>query len=175
MPARPSTQEVGRGGGLAASYTRTFTDSDSSLLSSRIWSSSDRNRLGPDSFSLIISTTVSLDAQNGTELPAKSRSTSHCCRYKSACLLRYVMGVEWALQWLALVRTWLWCAVIGSGAHVTMAATHTDRRRFLAFIERCRYSVNVVVVCRNGYFQHFVLVTGLWPTAFLHLRHYSKI
>ena len=51
--ARPSTQKVGRGGGLAASYTRTSTDSDTSLLSSRIWISSDRNRLGPDLFTLI--------------------------------------------------------------------------------------------------------------------------
>ena len=120
--ARPSTQEVGCGGGLAASYTRTSTDSDSSLLSSRIRISSDWNRLGPDSFSLIISTTVSLNAQNGTELPAKSRSSSRCCRYKSICFLRCVVGVGWALQWLALVRTWLWCAVIGSGVHVTMMA-----------------------------------------------------
>ena len=35
-PACPLTQEVGRGGGLGASYTRTSTDSDSGLLSSRI-------------------------------------------------------------------------------------------------------------------------------------------
>ena len=55
MPSRPSTQEVGRGGGLAAnvSYTRTSTDSYSSLLSLRIRISSDPNSLGPDSFSLI--------------------------------------------------------------------------------------------------------------------------
>ena len=39
----PSTQEVGHGVGLAASYTQTSTDSNSTLLS----------RLGPDSFSLI--------------------------------------------------------------------------------------------------------------------------
>ena len=53
LPVRPSTREVGRVVGLAASYTRTSTDSNSTLLSSRIWISSDRNRLGPDSFSLI--------------------------------------------------------------------------------------------------------------------------
>ena len=41
VPLRPSTQEVGRGGGLAASYTRTSTDSNSSLLSSHIWITSD--------------------------------------------------------------------------------------------------------------------------------------
>ena len=51
VPTHPSTQEVGHGGGLAASYSRTSTDS--TLLSSRIQISSDRNRLGPDSFSLI--------------------------------------------------------------------------------------------------------------------------
>ena len=43
--SRPSSQEVGRGGGLAAS--------DSILLSSCIQISSDTNGLGPDSFSLI--------------------------------------------------------------------------------------------------------------------------
>ena len=53
VPVRPSTQEVGRGVGLAASYTQTSTDSDSTLLSSRIKISSDPNGLGPDSFSLI--------------------------------------------------------------------------------------------------------------------------
>ena len=54
MPAHLSTQEVGLGGGLAASYTRTSTDNDSSLLSSRIRIPSDRNRLGPvSSVSLI--------------------------------------------------------------------------------------------------------------------------
>ena len=41
------------GGGLEASNTGTSTNSDSSLLSSRIQISSDWNRLGPDSFSLI--------------------------------------------------------------------------------------------------------------------------
>ena len=53
VPSHPSTQEVGRGVGLAAniSYTRTSTDSYSSLLSLHIWISSDPNRLGPDSFS----------------------------------------------------------------------------------------------------------------------------
>ena len=49
----PSTQEVGRVGGLALSYTRTSTDSYSSLLSLCIRISSDRNRLGLDLFSLI--------------------------------------------------------------------------------------------------------------------------
>ena len=34
LPMRPLTQEVGRGIGLAASYTRTSTDSNSTLLSS---------------------------------------------------------------------------------------------------------------------------------------------
>ena len=53
LPVHPSTREVGRGVGLAASYTRTSTDSDSTLLSSRIRISSDQNRLDPDSFSLI--------------------------------------------------------------------------------------------------------------------------
>ena len=81
VPARPSSQEVGHGGGLAASYTQTSTDSNSSLLPLRIQISSDLNRLSPD---------------------------SHCCRYKSACFLRYVMEVS--------------SAVIGSGAHVTMVA-----------------------------------------------------
>ena len=42
--SKSGTQEVGHGDGLAASYTRTSTDSDSSLLSSRIRISSDRNR-----------------------------------------------------------------------------------------------------------------------------------
>ena len=41
------------GGGLAASYTWTSTDSDSTLLSSRLQISSDLNRLSPDLFSLI--------------------------------------------------------------------------------------------------------------------------
>ena len=50
MLVRPA---VDSGGGLATSYTRTSTDSDSTLLSSCIRISSDRNRLGPDSFSLI--------------------------------------------------------------------------------------------------------------------------
>ena len=49
----PSTREVGRGVGLAASYTQISTDSNSTLLSARIWISSDRNRLCPESFSLI--------------------------------------------------------------------------------------------------------------------------
>ena len=49
----PSTQEVGRGVWLAASSTRTSTDSDSTLLSSHIRNSSDQNRLGLDSFGLI--------------------------------------------------------------------------------------------------------------------------
>ena len=53
VPVRPSTREVGRGVGLAASYTWTSTDSNSTLLSSRIWISSDPNGLFPDSFSLI--------------------------------------------------------------------------------------------------------------------------
>ena len=99
------------GGGLAASYTQKSTDSDSALLSSRIRISSDRNRLGPDSFSLINPQfiTVSLDAQNGTELPAKSRSSSRRCRYKSTCFLSYVMQVS--------------SAVIGSGAHVAMVCS----------------------------------------------------
>ena len=52
-PTRLSTQEVRPGGGLAASYTRTSTDSDSSLLSLCIQISSDPNRLGPNTFSLI--------------------------------------------------------------------------------------------------------------------------
>ena len=38
---------------LAASYTRTSTDSDSTLLSAHLRISSDQNRLGLDSFSLI--------------------------------------------------------------------------------------------------------------------------
>ena len=45
MPAHPSSQEVGRVGGLAASYTWTSTDSDSSLLSLCIQFSSDPNGL----------------------------------------------------------------------------------------------------------------------------------
>ena len=52
--AGPLTRVVGRGVELAASYTRISTDSDSTLLSSHIWISSDRNRLGPDSFSLML-------------------------------------------------------------------------------------------------------------------------
>ena len=35
-PVRLSAQEMGRACGLAASYTRTSTDSDSSLLTMRI-------------------------------------------------------------------------------------------------------------------------------------------
>ena len=62
----PLTWEVGRGGGLAASYTRTSTDSYSTLLFWRIRISSDRNRRSPDLFSFI-----NPDAQNGTEPPAK--------------------------------------------------------------------------------------------------------
>ena len=49
----PSSQEVVCGCGLAASYTRTSTDPDSTLLSLRIEISSDPKRLDPDSFSLI--------------------------------------------------------------------------------------------------------------------------
>ena len=49
----PLTPEVGRVGGLAASYTRTSTDSVSTLLSACLRISSARNRLGTDSFSLI--------------------------------------------------------------------------------------------------------------------------
>ena len=49
----PSTGEVGRVGGLAASYTWTSTDSNSTLLSLCIRITSDWNRLDPDSFSLI--------------------------------------------------------------------------------------------------------------------------
>ena len=53
LPARPPSQEVGRGGGLAASDTRTSTDSDASLFSSCIRFSSYLNGLGLNSFSLI--------------------------------------------------------------------------------------------------------------------------
>ena len=51
LPVRPSTREVGRGVGLAASYTRTSIDSDSTLLSAHLRISSDLKRLRPDSFS----------------------------------------------------------------------------------------------------------------------------
>ena len=30
------------------------------------------------------------------------------------------MSWKWALQWLALLCKWLWCAVIGSGVHMAM-------------------------------------------------------
>ena len=49
VPSRPPSQEVGHGGGLVASYTRTSTDSDSSFVLVYL----DLLRLGPDSFSLI--------------------------------------------------------------------------------------------------------------------------
>ena len=49
----PSTRDVGHVGGLAASYTRTSTDSDSTLLSMCLLISSEPNRLGTDLFSLI--------------------------------------------------------------------------------------------------------------------------
>ena len=48
--ARPLTQESGRRGSLAASYTWTSTDSNSSLLSSWIRISSNPNRLSLNSF-----------------------------------------------------------------------------------------------------------------------------
>ena len=67
--ARPSAQEVGWRDGLAASYIRTSTDSNSSLLSSRIWISSDRNRFGPDSFSLI-------NPQQSVRCTERDRTTS---------------------------------------------------------------------------------------------------
>ena len=95
-PARPSTQEVGHGVGLAASYTWTSTDSDSrtdmvwTRLVSLIHNSQFRTR------------------QNGTEPPAKSRSSSRHYRYKSACFLGYVVGVD--------------SAVTGSGVHMAMVA-----------------------------------------------------
>ena len=82
VPARRSTQEVGRGVGLAASYT-----------------------LNIHRFQF---RTVSLDAQNGTELPAKSWSSSHRCRYKSACFLRYVVEVSSA-DVAMVCSDWLWC------------------------------------------------------------------
>ena len=50
---------------LAASYTRTSTDSVSTLLSACLQISSDLNRLGLDSFSLI-NLQSSLDARNKT-------------------------------------------------------------------------------------------------------------
>ena len=37
-------------------------------------------------------------------------------------LVSYGVSWSWALQWLALVRTWLRCVVIGSGAQVAMVA-----------------------------------------------------
>ena len=53
MQVRPVRQLRRRAVRLAASYTRTSTDSDSTLSSAHLRIPSDPNRLGPDLFSLI--------------------------------------------------------------------------------------------------------------------------
>ena len=45
-----------------------------------------------------------------------------------------------ALQWLALVRTWLRCVVIGSGAYVTVVAPVDNALRNLSSISEIIYS-----------------------------------
>ena len=102
----PSTREVGRVDGLAktnphipiplccprvSGSPQTRTDSVRTLLVSLIHNSQFR-----------------CTEQNGTDPPAKSRSSSRSCRYKSACFLRWGVAVG--------------SAVIGSGAHVTVVA-----------------------------------------------------
>ena len=80
------------------------------------------------------------------ELPAKSQSSSCRCRYKSGMLW------AWALQWLALVRTWLWCAVIGSGAHVTMVAMVDNASGICkAFM---KYFINSIIVVQTNATLH---------------------
>ena len=102
-----SVDSVGElsGGGLAASYTRTSADSDSTLLSSRIRISSDSVRT--HLVSLIHNSQFRCTERDRTagkipvQLPVR-------CRSKSACFLRYVVKVS--------------SAVIGSGVHMTMVA-----------------------------------------------------
>ena len=98
--------EVGRVGRLATSYTRTSTDSDSTLLSAslRIFSDRKTDLVWTRLVSSIHNSQFRCTKQNGTELPAKFRSSSCCCRYKSTCFLRLGVAVG--------------STVIGAGAHV---------------------------------------------------------
>ena len=100
--ARPPSQEVGRGGRLAASYTWTSTDSDSSLLSSRIRISSDPNdSVRTCLVSLIHNSQFGCTEQNRTAgkiLVRLAPLQVYICLFLKVC-----RGDE-------LCSDWLWCA-----------------------------------------------------------------
>ena len=109
----PSTREVGCGGGLAASYTWTSTDSDSTVLSTRLQTQTRTDLVRTHLVSLIHNSQFRCTERNGAELPAKSQSSSRRCRYKSACFLRYVVGsavIASGAHVATVCSDWLWCA-----------------------------------------------------------------
>ena len=65
--------------------------------------------------SLIHSSQFRCTEQNRAEPPAKSRSSSCRCRYKSSCFFRYVVGLSSAVigsgvHVATVCSDWLWCA-----------------------------------------------------------------
>ena len=96
-----------------------------------------------------------------TKSPAKSRSSLCCYRYKSACWVccGFELCSDWlwctcgySVQWLALVHMWLQCAVIGSGAHVTVVAPVDNARGICkAFMKSF---INSIIVVQTNLTSH---------------------
>ena len=121
VSSRPSTQEVGCEDRLAADvgYTRSSTDSYSSLLSLHIRISLDPNRLGPNLFSLI-NPQQSVQMRRTEPNRRQNPGPASRCRYRSACFLRCVveLGSAVIVSGAHLATVCSDC----SGAHVTMVA-----------------------------------------------------